>query len=280
MRKITSLLLSLLLFCCMSVAVFAEEATVSTSVPSSHTLTVIAEHADVFYEGKSGDNFSVPRLSEPTLLIRPESGQKVSKVTLNGEDITDKVIGGYYTLPSVYEEKELIVETVEVPAESDSIHDISGTLTDKNGNPIAGATVDIGGKSDKTDRNGKFKIEDVPNGYYPVTVTDGDGNVISYTELEITEGELKITKNPDGTYKITAPKNSAIYMDMTVQTDGKTAIGGIKDITPPRPGDPSSPPTGILLDINLWLILTATSAGALFIIILINRRRKHIDDSE
>lgn len=274
MRKITSLLLILLLLFSVNITAFAQEVTIRTSVPDSHTLTVNAEKAQVMYQGKAGTEFEIERLSEPTLLIRPDDGYKVSKVTLNGEDITDKIIGGYYTLEPVFEEKTLVVETVAVTTDSDSTHNIIGTVTDEDGNPVPGATVDIGGKTDVTDKDGKFTVKDVPDGYYPVTVTDGKGYIISYTEFEIIEGELKVSKNPDGSYTITAPKNSAIYMDLTAGTDGKMTIGGVKDVTPVRPGDLISPQTGDFANMDIWFCLMIIAAGALFIVFLANRRRK------
>ena len=280
MRKITALLLTLFLLLSVNITAFAQEVTVNTSVPDNHTLTVIAEHAQVLYHGKSGESFEIPRLSEPTLLICPENGYKVSKVTLNGEDITASVIGGYYTLAPVYEEKELIVETAAVPIKSNNIHDISGTVTDEDGSPVCGAAVDIGGKTYVTDKDGRFEIKDVPDGYHPVTITDKDGNIIGYTELEISEGDLKIIQNPNGTYTVTAPKNSAIYMELTVKRDGRTEIGSIKNVTPTHPGNLISPKTGDFSNINLWFSLMADSSGTLFFMILMNRRKKKAEEQD
>ena len=271
MRKITILLLSLLLFCGMSINAFAQEVTVTTDVPDRHILTVTAEHAQVLYQGETGENFEISRLSEPTLIIRPNDGYKVSKVTLNGEDITDMVVGGYYTMTAVYEEKGLVVETVEVPASTDSIHNISGTLTDENGSPVFGATVDIGGKTAVTDKDGKFEIKDVPDGYHPMTIIDKDGNVISYTEFDLGIGELQVTKNSNGTYRITAPRNSALHMNLTVRADKKAVIDGVSDITPDNSGGLQ---TGDFTNMILWFSLMIASAGALFIIFLANGRKK------
>lgn len=293
MRKITTLLLTLLLLFSLNITVNAQEVTIRTSVPDRHTLTVNAQHADVFYQEKAGTEFEIERLSEPTLLIRPDDGYKVSKVTLNGEDITDKIIGGYYTLEPVFEEKMLVVETVDVTTDSDSTHNISGTVTDEDGNPISGATVDIGGKTDVTDKDEKFTVKDVPDGYHPVTITDKEGNVIGYTELEISEGNLNVIKNPNGTYTITAPKNSAIYMELTVKENGRTDIGGVKDVTTThsedannsqlgKPNnsqikDPNSPQTGDNSNMHLWFSLMVASTGVLFFVIFMNRRRKYDD---
>ena len=120
MKKITVWLLCFCIVYVSSVTAFAQtisqdgtgsSAVISVTVPDSHTLTVSAEHAQVLYGGQWDESFSVERLSEPTLLIRPEDGYKVTRVTLNGEDVTAQVQGGYYTMGPVYEEKTLVVET-------------------------------------------------------------------------------------------------------------------------------------------------------------------------
>ena len=275
MRKITSLLLMLPLLFGMSTTAFAADVSISTAVPDSHTLTVTADHAQVFCQGQTGGRFEIGRLSEPTLLIRPENGYRVLKVTLNGEDITASVIGGYYTLEPVYEDKTLTVETEVSPADTDSMHDISGTVADEDGSPISGATVNIGGHTGVTDKNGNFTVEAVPDGYYPVTITGKDGGILGYTAIEITEGESGVTKNSDGTYMITAPKNSAIHLKLTVTQDGRITVDDVADITPPHPNDDSrSPQTGDFSHMNVWFSLMAASAGTIFIVLFGTRRKK------
>ena len=294
MKKVAAMLLCFCLVSIGSVAAFAQTvspdgaggAAISVTVPDSHTVTVSAQHAQVFFGGQWGESFSVERLSEPRLLIRPEDGYKVTKVTLNGEDVTSQVQGGYYTLEPVYEEKELVVETKEIPGNPDSTHDISGTVTDEDGNPIPGATVDIGGQTGVTDEDGNFTIEDVPDGYHPITITDEEGNLIGHTEVEIGEGEPGVTPNPDGSYTLTSPEDAGLGLGLTVTEDGKISVDSLADITPGQPSEPSKPSnpsepsgdnegshTGDNSQIGLWLILMLISAGALAIL-LINRRKK------
>ena len=84
---------------------------VTTQVPSSHTLTVEAEGAEVSVNGTAGESFTVDRLSQPELTIQPQEGYRITVVTLNGEDITDQVVEGSYLLPPVYENLVLTVTT-------------------------------------------------------------------------------------------------------------------------------------------------------------------------
>lgn len=268
MKKVAALLLCFCLIGAVQVSVFAETASedgndksavISVTVPDSHTITVIADHAQAFLNAKAESTILVSRLSEPRLLIRPDTGYKVTKVTLNGQDITSQLQGGYYTLSPVYEDKTLTIETEAVKINEDSRHDISGTITDENGNPVSGATVEIGGNTGKTDENGKFTVTDLPDGRYPVTVTDKNGNIIGYTEVEIGNGETDFMPNGDGSYKLTAPENSALQLTLTVTEDGKITVDSLTDITPEPEYPDSEPLTGDSNNIAVWLVMLSVS---------------------
>ena len=122
MKRLTALLLCFLLLCTCSVTAFAAESeaeetntVISVTVPDSHKITVTADSARVFYEGVSGDSFTVERLSTPRLLIRAESGKVIKTVMLNGEDVTAELHGGYLDLAPVYEDKVITVTTEDEP---------------------------------------------------------------------------------------------------------------------------------------------------------------------
>ena len=284
MRKIAAFLLCLCLLSVGSVTAFAKNvsqddeggsAVISVTVPDSHTLTVSASHAQVLCGGQWGESFSVERLSEPRMLIRPEDGYKVTKVTLNGEDVTEAVIGGYYTLGPVYEEKELAAGAEDVITDSDGIHDISGTVIDEDGNLIPGATVDIGGKTDVTDENGNFTIENLPDGYHPITITDEDGNVIGYTEVEIGEGEPGVTQNPDGNYTLTTPEDADLGLELMVTEDGKVSVDKLTDITPEQPNEPSEPgpQTGDNSNVWMWSMVLICSGSSMALLMAMRRKK-------
>lgn len=271
MRKTAALLLSLCLLCMIPATALAAPVTqddtggsaeISVTVPDSHTLTVQAEHAQVFIESREADSFEVSRLSAPRLLIRPENGYRVTKVTLNGVDVTAQVKAGYYTLEPVYEEKTLIVETEKAPTDPDSGRDIGGTVRDEDGNPVPGAEVDIGGKTGITDEDGNFKIEDVPDGRHPVTITDGDGNIIGYTEVEIGGGDsADVAEDSGGGYTITAPEHTGLDMVLTVTADGRITADQLTGVQAPSGG--GSAETGDSSQMALWLTLLLASGAAL-----------------
>ena len=95
------------------------QSTISTTVPDSHNIRVEKSHTDVVIEGEEDqiegniDNFVVDRFAEPKIRITPEEGWKVSRILLNGEDVTEQFQDGYLTLEEVCEDTTLIIETAE-----------------------------------------------------------------------------------------------------------------------------------------------------------------------
>lgn len=125
MKKLAACLLAVCLLGCSGLTVGAaqlEESSssgsvaITTQVPASHTLTVQGEQVEVSCDGTAGDSFSVGRLSQPELVIRPVQGYRVTGVTLNGEDITSQIREGVYLLPPVYQDLVLVVTTETDPS--------------------------------------------------------------------------------------------------------------------------------------------------------------------
>lgn len=96
------------------------QSTISTTVPDSHNIRVEKSHAIVAFEDEEtqdeegiSDNFVVDRFAEPKIQITPEEGWKVSRILLNGEDVTEQFKDGYLTLEEVCEDLTLVIETTE-----------------------------------------------------------------------------------------------------------------------------------------------------------------------
>ena len=95
------------------------QSTISTTVPDSHNIRVEKDHADVVIEGEEDqtegniDNFVVDRFAEPKIRITPKEGWKVSKILLNGEDVTEQFKDGHLILEEVCEDLTLVIETAE-----------------------------------------------------------------------------------------------------------------------------------------------------------------------
>ena len=229
MKKIITLFLSLLLLCSMSMTAFANEATISTIVPDSHTITVTADDADVFCNGQSGNLFTVERLSEPTLLIRAASGKEITKIQLNGENITAKVEGGYYTLEPIYEDKTLTVETKDASAAQGETYTLQGTVK-RNGQPVKDITMELRStlKTDVTDKDGKFSFSDVECGKHSLTAIE-NGKIVGYVEFVLTEGSEVSMSLSDGVYTLTVNKND-IGINLTLNLSGDDTMN-IESVT-------------------------------------------------
>lgn len=143
MRRLAVLGLCLCIFPYCALTAFAEDTTTSTapkndavisvSVPSAHTLTVTApDGVTVMLDGVAGKNFNVERLSEPTLALIIPDGQEIVKIVLNGEDITDKLVNGQYKLAPVYENLALEVETRPVEPTTSTTEPTTSSTTDSS----------------------------------------------------------------------------------------------------------------------------------------------------
>lgn len=264
MRKITALLLSLLLLCSMSITAFAEDTTITTTVPDSHTLTVTADGADVFCNSQSGNQFTVDRLSEPTLLIRAISGKEIMQIRLNDEDITDQVKGGFYTLKPIYEDKTLTVVTKDAPEAQGKTYTVQGTVK-RDGQPVAGITIELRSilKTSVTDSNGKVFFINVECGKHSLTAIE-NGRIIGYTEFVLTEGNATNLSLSNGIYTVTTNQNKiGINLTLNLTENGAAVIEGVSGISV-TPSNPNSPQTGDNSLMWLWgMLMLIAFAGVL-----------------
>ena len=118
------------------------QSTISTTVPDSHNIRVEKSHAIVAFEDEEtwdeegiSDNFVVDRFAEPKIQITPEEGWKVSRILLNGEDVTEQFKDGYLTLEEVCEDLTLVIETAEDTSGGESKDPDKDKDQDKDKNP-------------------------------------------------------------------------------------------------------------------------------------------------
>lgn len=128
MKKAAIILMGI--WMCLSIPVAAEatqtgissvtqQSTINTTVPDTHMVTIQSEHAQVTYQHEEGDDdetqetvtYAVERFSSPQFLIQARKGWKITAVLVNGEDVTDQLKDGMLTLPEVYEDQQIVVET-------------------------------------------------------------------------------------------------------------------------------------------------------------------------
>ncbi|MEG2081590.1 MAG: hypothetical protein RRZ68_08580, partial [Oscillospiraceae bacterium] len=117
MKKVLTLILSVLIISSMATTAFASEldnktetgdAVITAQVPATHEIKTQTDgNGKIYFNGIAVDSVTADRLSTPKVLICPESGFTIDKVMLGDEDITSKVLGGYYTFDAVYKDSTL-----------------------------------------------------------------------------------------------------------------------------------------------------------------------------
>ncbi len=279
MKKITALLLCFLLLCTCSVTAFAAEleaeetnTVISVTVPDSHKITVTADSAKVFYEGVSGDSFTVERLSTPRLLIRAESGKVIKTVMLNGEDVTAELHGGYLDLEAVYEDKVITVTTEDEPAAPKDTYTVKGKVT-LNGQPLSEVDLELRStlKTTKTDKNGNFVFTDVEPGKHSLTALR-NGKVIGYLSFELKkDNKADVLLLEDGTYTVSVDKNSAgVELHLVLNEEAGT-LAPTEAVTVQKP---STPQTGDDSYLQLWWLLLLISATCIVVLETYRRKKK------
>ena len=278
MKKLTALLLCFLLLCTCSVTAFAAESeaektntVISVTVPGSHKITVTAENAKVFYEGVSGEKFTVERLSTPRLLIRAESGKVIKSVMLNEVDVTAELHGGYLDLAPVYEDKEITVTTENETAAPKDTYTVKGKVT-LNGQPLAEVDLELRStlKTTKTDSSGNFVFADVEPGKHSLTALD-DGKVIGYLSFELKkDNKADVALLEDGTYTVSIDQNGAgVEMHLVLNEEAGTLVP-TEAVTVQKP---STPQTGDNTNLSWWWLLAVLSATCIVVLETLSRKK-------
>lgn len=117
MKKYIALLAAVCSFLLLPLSVPASQnqsGTIGTTVPTEHTVTIEADHAFALYtEGSKGQSaaYLVPRFSEPEFELSVEDGYSITRVLVNGQDVTTQVTDGILKLSSVNKDQTITIET-------------------------------------------------------------------------------------------------------------------------------------------------------------------------
>ena len=158
------------------------QSVIRADVPDSHKITVKGEHVTVSLEGGNQEENSilVERFSEPKLKFSPEKGWKIKKVLLGDTDVTSQVKDGIITLPSVYEDLILTVET-------EKIKDESGAKTDSKSNTKPNTS-----SSQKSNQSSKNNQTSTTNGT-KTTANSGSATTVGQgIKAAVTEDEMNV----------------------------------------------------------------------------------------
>ena len=125
MKKLTVILLAVLLLCvpCMTAFAAASEqkgATISTTVPATCDITFISDGGKIEEGNNDLDGTEeFDRRSVHTFHIIPDEGKEIDKVLYGGEDVTSQVKDGYFTTPPLIADMtfEVIYKDAATPVE-------------------------------------------------------------------------------------------------------------------------------------------------------------------
>ena len=125
MKKLTVILLAVLLLCvpCMTAFAAASEqkgATISTTVPATCDITFISDGGRIEESSNDLDGTEeFDRRSVHTFHIIPDEGKEIDKVLYGGEDVTSQVKDGYFTTPPLIADMtfEVIYKDAATPVE-------------------------------------------------------------------------------------------------------------------------------------------------------------------
>lgn len=236
MKKVVALLLALVLACGLSVTAFADEATIRTTVPERHTVTVEADGGKVIANNKvCGDTVLIERQKEQTWWIVPNEGKELDKLYYNGVDVTGQMAGSTFTAPPLTGDATLKAVFQDAEVSIEDSYTVGGTITDEKGNPLPGVTVEIGGNTGTTDEDGNFIIPEVPPGTYPVVITDEEGKIIGIGEITIEQPEddgPTVSEDENGNPVITpGTDNTNLDLTIVVSEDGSIDLEDVDAYT-------------------------------------------------
>ena len=119
MKKITACLLFFAIWVLLPVTAYAQETTLTTRVPSSHTLHIdIAGNGEVVVDGipcKQTGDLQIPRGTAPQISVKPADNAMLKSAFLDGIDITQELRNGTYKMPQMCLDANLAVTFETAP---------------------------------------------------------------------------------------------------------------------------------------------------------------------
>ena len=110
---IVRFLFLVLIVALLPVSVWAQETTLTTTVPAVHTLHItLSGNGQIVVDGvpyEQSASLQIKRNSTPEISIIPDSGWKLKSVLLDGQDITEEFQSGAFAFSEMREDLELTV---------------------------------------------------------------------------------------------------------------------------------------------------------------------------
>lgn len=260
--------------------------TLSTLVPDTHAVQVHYNQGGyVMVNGalcEDGCTLTVPRHSQLELSLIAQKGYRVESVLVNGVDVTESVINGAYTIPSVSRDTEVTVTfRARSAAEEVSAVDVSGKVY-RGGAVLPGAEVnlDFGTVKVVSGQDGSYLLAGLEDGRHYVEILV-DGKVVGRTQFVLEAADVNETvvdTLSDGTQRVQYPKGTEkVYLDFIVNADGSITIRpGEEPVTSPITPPDVQPEIPDLGDSLLLLFLLLMAFGAGMVAFASRRRREYM----
>lgn len=111
--QIVRLLFLALIVALLPVSVWAQETTLTTTVPAVHTLHIALNgNGQIVVDGvpyEQTADIQIKRHSTPEISVMPDSGWKLKSVSLDGQDVTTEFQSGAFKFSEMREDLELTV---------------------------------------------------------------------------------------------------------------------------------------------------------------------------
>jgi len=118
-KMITTILTVLAILVLLPMMAWAQETTLTTSVPSCHVLHVeLIGNGEVAIDNiscKQSGDLQIKRHTRPQLSVISAHDTRLRSAVLNGEDITKSITEGIYTMPELCFDSTLTVEFETIP---------------------------------------------------------------------------------------------------------------------------------------------------------------------
>lgn len=306
MKKFLSLALCFLLcfsmtFCAFAAPTPTESATggemvLETEVPTNHKITITYNDGGyVLVDGAlipSGSSLTVPRLDPLRLDVITKLDTHLEQVTVNGKDMTDRVINGQLTFDNVHTDMDIVFsfqncKDVEPPHEDPCHHAAMsgnvyiGEALFKN----AKLDIDFGSIQVQADKEGAYYVADIKDGCHKVVISDEKGNVkgeeLFCIAVDESVTEPIVERLANGTQIVRLPKDAKDFrMDFIVNADGSITIRPSVEI----PGEPPVVQTGgaIYNTPHFYgeIFLVAFSMSFFLLLLPLMKRRKEEDEAQ
>jgi len=282
-------MICILVFCSFSFTAYANQSqtvTVYATVPNSYNVTITSDgYGEVLIANyaliASGTMLTLDRNTQQEYIFRAKSGFETDKALYNGKDITSEIEAGRWVAPKLTENSTLSVSFKTSTEKPSNIRYVVVGQVTFNGNPLANTKLELHSalKTTVTDKDGKFRFDDVAESYHTLTAIN-EGITVGYVEFNISKSEisgLAMNKLPEGSFEVLISNDfTNVRFDFELQKSGKMDLKTVAPITN-KEDLKDFPKTGDDTPMIMLIILCLLSLVVIFISVFKRERKGQKD---